>query len=154
MPSIQHLHLMTYKTVDIRTDRILFDLMPSGLFGPATHRGGDDVVPEKAGRYRRNRVPDVRELSLPGFIRGVGSTVASRQADFREVSDIFWGLLDPDVVGNLVVMGPYMGLGATEEATVACYPKNWVEGPPMNSLTFQRFSVVLEAVDVDWAYES
>lgn len=133
---------------------MLFDLMPSGLFGPALQRGQDDVVPEKAGRYRRNRVDDVREVSLPGFLMGVGGTTAERQADFRDVLETFWTLMDPDTSGTLTVLGPYMGLGASETASVTCYPKNWIEGPPDNSLTFQRVSIVLEAVDPDWSFES
>lgn len=145
---------LTYKSVDIQDDEIFFDLMPGGLFLPASHRGEDDVVPGKAGRYRRNRVPDVRLMDLRGYVKGVGADLEERQQSWRSSMAVLTALLDPDTGGSLVVIGPYMGLADDETATITAYPKSWVEGQPQNLLTYQKWAFVLEAVDVDWEYES
>jgi len=139
-----------YKSVDIQSATLFLDIA-SSLFEPADHRGGDDILAGLPGRYRRNRVPDQRLITLVGWTRGVGVDVEERQQSWADAEATLGGLLDPDDDGDLVAMAPYLGLSAGT-ASITCYPLSWTPGIPQSKMTFRLWTVVLEAVGnpPDW----
>lgn len=143
----------TYKSADIQSATLFLDIA-SSLYEPADHRGGDDTLAGRPGRYRRNRVADVRRISLVGWTRGVGADLAERQQSWADAEALLGGLLDPDVVGNLVAISPYLGL-AGGTATIAAYPSNWIPGLPQAAMTYRRWTIELEAVGnpPDWSID-
>ena len=144
---------LTYKSADIQKETLFLDLMDS-LFEPADHRGADDVLPGLPGRYRRNRVPDVRKLRLNGWTRGVGTDEEERQQSWADAEAELGSLLDPDVSGDLIALAPYLGLNGGG-ASIEAYPLNWIAGVPKAHMTFRLWTVELEAVGnpPDWSVD-
>lgn len=145
--------LATYKSVGIQTPTLYLDVAAS-LWAPADHRGEDDIAAGRTGRIRRNRVADVRTIPLVGYTRGIGATIADRMESWAEAEATLGALLDPDVVGELVLLAPYLGL-ASGTATIDAYPLNWIPGPPEGTMTFRRWTIDLESVanPPDWTLE-
>lgn len=145
-------NLATYKSVGIQTPTLFLDVA-SSLWEPADPRGEDNVAPGRPGRIRGNRVPDQRVIPLVGYTRGVGATVAERQASWAAAEAAIGALLDPDVPGDLILLDGYLGLTGT--ATITAYPLGWVPGLPEGTMTFRRWSVTLESIEdtPDWAFD-
>lgn len=143
----------TYKSQDIQKATLFLDILPS-LYEPADHRGGDDILAGLPGRFRRNRVPDVRKIALRGYTRGAGTTLEERQQSWAEAEAELGALLDPDVGGDLIAIAPYLGL-PSGVASIEAYPLNWVAGVPQGTMTFRLWTVELEAVGnpPDWVLE-
>jgi hypothetical protein len=143
---------LSYKGTDLQTLKVYFDIA-SGFWEPAEVRGQDDIIPGLSGRFRRNRVKDRRIIELRGWIRGVGGTVLERQQDWGATTAAVMALMDPTgAAGTLQVTNPYMGLTSGTK-TISAYPLNLIGGEVDNSLSFQRWSIELEAVGTppDWA---
>lgn len=137
---------LTYDSVSLQTDRLFFDIY-SGFNELPEVRGEDDVVPGKAGRYRRNRVDDRLIIELRGWVRGVGGTAVERQQDFRASVAVIQGMFDPTGgPGTLAVLSPYLGLPSGSQS-ISVYPMTMLGGEQHNTMSFMRFSVELEAVD-------
>lgn len=146
---------LSYRGTDIQTDNLFLDLMGS-LYEPAFHRGRDDIVPGRAGRYRRNRVADQRLIPLQGWTRGTGEDKASRRESFDAAEASLGALLDPaEDAGVLLVIPPYMGLAGASQSILAVVSE-WTAGDVQGSLSFRRWTVVLEAVGnpPEWTEES
>jgi hypothetical protein len=136
---------LTFRSTGLQTETLFFDLMVS-LYEPAEHRGGDDIVPGRAGRFRRNRVPDNRLLPFQGWTRGVGGTVAERQGSWHTAESVLGALLDPSTdPGALVIVSPYMGL-ASGSASILAAVVEWTPGPVQNTMSYRRWTFVLEAI--------
>lgn len=142
---------LSYRGVDIQTENLFLDIM-SSLYEPAFHRGQDDVVPGMPGRYRRNRVPDQRLVSLKGWTRGTGETAVDRRESFDAAEASLGALLDPAAdEGLLTAIAPYMGLSGASYGLLVVVSE-WQAGEVKGSLSFRRWTVVLEATGnpPDW----
>lgn len=143
---------LTYKGTSLQTEKVYFDLH-SGYWEPADVRGVDNVAPGIPGRYRRNRVKDHRIIELRGWIRGHGSTASERQLDWAATTTAILALFDPTgAAGTLAVVSPYLGLPAGSKS-ISAYPLNAVGGAVESEMTYQLWSLQLEAVGnpPDWA---
>lgn len=152
MPLPLPLNGLTYKGDSLQTLETYFDIH-SGFWEPADVRGQDDVIPGLAGRFRRNRVKDRRIIELRGFVQGIGGTQLERQQNWQAATAALMALMDPTgASGSLAVVAPYMGLPSGSK-TITAYPLNVVGGPVLNTMSFQRWSIELEAVGnpPDWA---
>lgn len=140
----------TYKSVGIHTPTLYLDVA-SSIYEPATQRGEDDVVAGLPGRFRRNRIPDVRTIELVGYTRGIGATIADRQESWHDAEEDLGGLLDPNTGGTLLLIAGYLGLPGN--ASVTAYPLNWIAGVPQGTMTYRRWTIELEAVGnpPDWS---
>lgn len=133
--------------LDLQTLKVYFDIH-RGFNEHPDVRGRDDVVPGRAGRYRRNRVDDIQVIELRGWVRGVGATVLERQQDFRASVSAVKASLDPiGSGGTLTVLAPYLGLLSGSQS-IQAYPANnpLLGGEVTNLMSFQRFSIELESV--------
>lgn len=142
---------LTYRGVDIQNENLFLDLMGS-LYEPSFHRGQDDVVPGMPGKYRRNRVPEQRLVPLKGWTRGTGETAVDRRESFDAAESVLGAILDPATdEGLLIAIPPYMGLSGTSQGLLAVVSE-WTAGNIQGSLSFRRWTVVLEAVGnpPDW----
>lgn len=146
---------LSYRGVDVQTPTLFLDLF-SSLYEPAFHRGKDDVVPGRPGRYRRNRVADQRLILLQGWTRGEGEDAASRRESFDAAEATLGTLLSPsDDPGVLLVIPPYMGLSGASQSILAVV-SNWTVGPVEGSLSYRRWSIELEAIGnpPEWTEQS
>lgn len=145
---------LEFAGLDIQQPSIFFDVMGS-LWEPAEHRGEDDVVPGKAGRYRRNRVADRRLISLRGWTRGIGGTVEERQQAWALAEEALGAILSPaNDPAVLEVISPYLGL-PSGSASITAAVVEWTAGPVYNTMSFRRWTFVLEAIgdSPDWTIE-
>lgn len=121
-----------------------------GFLAPPDVRGTDYVVAARAGRSVGNRVADVLEIVLEGYVAGTNA------ADWRAKTDLLLGVLDESaeaLPGLLVVRGPQFGLATGTEASITARVKNAVEGPVRFGFAYQAWSVALESVDPAWVVE-
>lgn len=118
-----------------------------GFLVPPDYRGTDIVIPGRRGRISGNRVEDVREVILEGYVAGTSA------ADWRTKTDILLGILEEGgsiEPGILLANEGYLGLAPGAIATISARVKNAVEGPIRFGSSFQTWSVALESVDADW----
>lgn len=133
--------------LDVQSEEIFLDLMPLGYFGPADVKGKDDIAPGKAGRFRRNRVYDIRKVELRGHIRGVGGSRVERQQSWNMASEALGSILSPvdDTPLTITVLAPYMGLEAGSAALEA-YAVDWITDEPHNSMSFSLWTIELHSI--------
>lgn len=118
-----------------------------GFLVPPDFRGTDTVIPGRRGRVSRNRVEDVREVILEGYVAG------STAADWRTKTDLLLATLEEGgstEPGLLLAYDGYLGLGPGVVASIYARVKNAVEGPIRFGSSFQTWSIALESVDADW----
>jgi hypothetical protein len=133
-------------TLELQTDRVFFDIH-RGFNEHPEPRGRDDVIPGRPGRYRRNRVDDRLVIELRGWVRGIGADTDERQVDFRDAVTALKAAFDPtQAAGTLTVLSPYLGLPSGSQSISEVYPINLLGGEVSNTMSFQRFSIELEAV--------
>jgi hypothetical protein len=69
MPSSAAVVGLRYDSVDLQTDDLqIFLEIHTGLNEPPSVRGGDYVVPARAGRVEANRINDVLPIELVGMV--------------------------------------------------------------------------------------
>lgn len=137
---------LKYRDLDLQSDGLWFDLA-SGLAEPAEVRGDDVVIPGKAGRTWMPKVADRRVIELRGHVHGMGVTLADRQAHFRERTDALMAVLDfTAAAGTLEVLGPYLGIEDGMVYEIEAVSVNVVGGDVKSTMTFQRWSIRLEAL--------
>lgn len=130
-----------------------------GFLAPPSVRGADTVIPDRPGRVGGNRVSDLTNVVLEGYVRG------NTAAEWRTYTDLLMEAIregardgdDPIDPGELIVRSPYLGLPATLEASITCRVDNAIPGPiiggPNLPYRLQMWSVALVSIDPDWVIE-
>lgn len=138
---------LAYRGTDIHVRGSIFFDLTRGFLDPAEVRGVDVTVPGLAGRTVQSRVKDRRSLLLEGYVQGADAEA------WRDNIDILMVLMDRSLTpGSLVVGNNYLGLdGGT--MTIAARCVNLLPGPIQGGMTFQKWSIELEAIGSppDWA---
>lgn len=142
---------LTYRGLDLQDAGIWLDLA-SGFAEPARVRGDDVVIPGKAGRTWMPKVEDGRPIELRGYVLGQGATLSARQQSWRELTDELMAVLDfTAAAGALEVSGPYLGIPDGFAYSIDAVAVNVVGGDVESTMTFQLWSVQLEALaGVPW----
>ena len=140
-------------TEDARTSRWYFDLI-EGLPGhehPQV-RGKDVIAPGKPGRYGGNRINDIQELLIEGFISGRGADAEERRLDWHQNTMTVLGIMDLDQAAGSLVADPGSNdyLGLTTEWEIQVRVADILPGPIQNLMSFQRWSIRLYCVDGDF----
>lgn len=146
--------MLTFRSVDLQTATLHSDL-ERGLYDPAEVAGNDWLIPLAEGLEVRARIKRYRELEIRTHVEGIGSTDAERTASWAAATEALMAVMDHSLApGDLVAIGPYLGLDEGETATVSARCINAVAGPILRHMSYQRWSFVLRAVDgVDWQFE-
>jgi hypothetical protein len=114
-----------------------------GLQSIPTYRGEDDVIPQASGRDPGLWTPDVREVSLHGWVAGT-----SRE-NFRTRADALLATMDVDSLTTIVVHPPNFGLSTGEVATLSqVRPQRLVAADP-SVHWYEGWEVTLEFVCID-----
>lgn len=145
-----------YRGLDLQDEGIWLDLA-SGLAEPPEVRGDDVLIPGKPGRTWMPKVADRRLIELRGHVHGMGVTLSDRQEAWREATDALMAVLDfTAAAGALEVDGPYLGIPAGVTYSIQAVAVNTVGGDVQGTMTFQLWSVRLEALGdpPEWTVES
>lgn len=118
-----------------------------GFLVPPDYRGTDIVIPGRRGRISGNRVEDVREIILEGYVAGTSALDWRTKTDLLLATLEEGGSIEP---GLLFAAEGYLGLGPGVTASISARVKNAVEGPVRFGSSFQTWSVALESVDTEW----
>ena len=95
----------------------MFEITQGGLDAHPDVRGSDTIIPGKAGREFRDRITDVRPITLHGIVMGAeGSSTAE---SFRTRMDALKLVFDPvEDPFPLTIHAPLHGLTTGESATL------------------------------------
>ena len=146
--------LLEYRSIDLITDddprlaAVFFDLQ--GYDTPPQVKGTDYSAPRQAGRYQGNFLNDAAELTLNGFIRGMGTSRSSRSTDWRTTTDAVMAAFQMDDDPGLLRVGNgYLGISGVRQIlarTVSVMP-----GRIRNHMSHQVWSIGLRTVtDPEW----
>jgi hypothetical protein len=119
-----------------------------GYFDPPSVRGDDDVIPEAAGQVAGVWIPDHKDMTLVGHVRGSGGTKDERTADWYERTTQLMAVMQMDLApGLLEVDGPYLGIptGETHYLNARCIRP--IRGQVHNRMAFQFWSFTLRCID-------
>lgn len=147
---------LVYRGLDLQADPAkrqgLWLDLASGFAEPPRVRGDDVVIPGKAGRTWMPKVEDGRLIELRGYVLGRGDTLEERQQDWRELTDSLMAVLDfTAAAGTLAVSGPYLGIPDGFTYSIDAVAVNAVGGDIESTMTYQLWSVQLEALaGVPW----
>jgi len=134
------------RTVDVRAEGFKLSLT-QGFGGGISVRGKDYVVPALAGRIAMPRIADVRTLLIEGWVSGIDWET------WRYYTDLFHEIFDPEAeAGEIVVVGPYLGVAADAVYSIDARTLNVMPGPIQSGGggAFQHWSVELEATSPEW----
>lgn len=136
---------VTFRGLDVDDVDGIFLEVTRGFLGIPTMRGDDVTVPARAGRDAGDRVADVLQILLEGYVAG------DDPEDWRAKTDALLAVLDEDGQdpGTLEVLAPRFGLGTGQSATIAARVKNYVPGVIVSEQK-QTWSIELESVDPYW----
>lgn len=146
-------HGIDFRTLDLQNAEfnvasVWFDLT-SGYAEPPPVRGANVVLPSAVGRVWMPKVNDQRIIEIAGFVRGLGSSLEERQEDWREQTDALMAVMQfDDEPGPFQLHPPYLGLESS--VAIDAVAINTVGGPVLWKMTFQRWSIQLEAPDPIW----
>ena len=147
--------MLTFRGLDLQSGAYRFDLV-RGYFEPPDVRGEDDVIPGRPGRDAMTREADVLRPRIEGSIIGEGATRAERQASWHDATVALMAVLDMTLASGALVVGPepppwapddIVYLGMAGEATLQARCTGMVSELPNGTMTEQRWSIDLEAVD-------
>jgi hypothetical protein len=141
---------LTFRSVDIqRADFSIFLEVAKGLNELPEVRGKDTIVPGLTGRYFRNRVADVRQIELVGYVSGFDALDAEQanRRDFRhrveELRALFDQTQDPGELEAALEDGGTATIDARATNIV------WDQIAP----SLARVSVQMESTDPDWVVQ-
>ena len=144
---------LSIRGVDVQTQKIWLDVA-SGFYDGMEVRGQDVLIPGRPGLYPTAREANRRLIRLEGYVVGQGSTEAERTADWYQSTLDLMAAVDIELMpGNVVITTPYLGL-PSGSATIAARTVNLISGPPQSCMSYQTWSIELEAVGnpPDWTF--
>ena len=148
MPSPIEPVSLTYGGTDlVRADLSVVFRITRGLYEPPAVRGKDRIVPSLAGRIARNRVNDVLDIQLFGFVQAAGADTAAQQAAFVTLWRELYTLFDPKVTRALVASFPG---GASQSIQARTESIVWPEDPDFAQRV--GVSVAMEAIAPAWTF--
>lgn len=138
--------MITYRGSELHTAQMCFDL-PEGYFEPAEVDGSDWKIPGRPGLLVRSRVKRRRNITLEGYVRGIGQTPQERSESWHDAMVALMSLMDFSAAPGLLTLSEgYLGIPAGEEWSIEARATNVVPGPVLNHMSFQRLTFGLVAV--------
>lgn len=134
---------------DFATSGLRFTFASGGRQSLATFRGEDDVVPEAAGRSPGQFIADMRELSLHGFVMGIGSDAQTNREAFATAFQSLLDVMVPTDLITITVYPPNFGLAVGMVATLLNVRPQRILGPDPARLWYEGWQGTLELVCID-----
>lgn len=130
---------------DFASNGLRFTFRDGGLQSLATYRGGDDIVPEAAGRAAGVWIPDTRDLKLRGLIQGDGASAQAIRESFRTRFASLLAVMDPSVLVTVTVYPDHFGLATGTTATLTnCRPMRIIGPDPAELAWYEAWEGELQ----------